>query len=195
MPISCHEHKRKFFKTRPIRPKSSISIPYRYPADTLPIPDFRNTRSRFASRLDAPGPKLDRTGPIPAHLRRSAGKETDATTDFGPDCRTRRRCGPRRDPLRAQKHGRLHPRHRRTRCRETPLSNGRIRSTCPGPMMTFGRCSLTAAGYLANIGAKTLPDIPIPYFVMHPPVSVRCGVAAGRKLRCAAQTISLQRTS
>ena len=33
-PISCHENKGKFFKTRPIRPKSNISIPYRYPVDT-----------------------------------------------------------------------------------------------------------------------------------------------------------------
>ena len=64
------------------RDRSGRNRAFRYPIDTLPILDFRNTRSRFASRLDAPGPKLDRTGPIPAHLRGATDKETDTATDF-----------------------------------------------------------------------------------------------------------------
>ena len=43
MPISCHEKKEKFFKVRPIRPKQA----FRYPIDTLSIPDF----SCFAATL------------------------------------------------------------------------------------------------------------------------------------------------
>ena len=104
----------------------------RYPIDTLPIPDFRKIRGRFASHLDGPGPKLDRTGPILAPLRGAAGKETDAatdaatdaTTDFDPDFGTRMRCGPRRDPLCAQKTGRLHLRRSRIRCHRPAFSSG-----------------------------------------------------------------------
>ena len=97
-----------FFKVRPIRPKQRI----RYSIDTLPIPDFRKIRSRFTTHLDAPGPKLDRIGPLLAHVRGAADKETDAATDSDPDSGTRRRCGPRRGPLLARRAGRLHPRHR-----------------------------------------------------------------------------------
>ena len=93
----------------------------RYPIDTLPIPDFRTIRSQFASYLDALGPILDRIGPILAHMRGIPDKNTDATTDFDPDFGTRRRCGPRRGVLLAQKAGHSHPRHRRIRCQK-PLS-------------------------------------------------------------------------
>ena len=170
---SCYESPCQYPVTR-TKENFSKSGPFgqiytiRYPIDTLPIPDFRKIRSRFASHPDAFRPKSDRIGPTLAHLRGAADKETDAATDSDPDFGTRRRCGPRRGPLLARKSGRLHPCRRRIRCRKPPFSNGRISSTCPAPMTTFGRCSLTAPGYQANNGAKTLPDIPIPLFGMHP---------------------------
>ena len=63
-----------FFRIGPIRPKHAL----RYPIDTLPIPDFRRIRSRFASHPDAFGPVSDGVGPILAHLRGATDKETDA---------------------------------------------------------------------------------------------------------------------
>ena len=156
------------------RDRSGRNRAFRYPIDTLSIPDFRKIRSRFASHPDAFRPKSDRIGPTLAHLRGAADKETDAATDsdpdFDPDFGTRRQCGPRRGPLLARKSGRLHPCRRRIRCRKPPFSSGRIRSTCPAPTTTFGRCSLTAPGYQANNGANDMPGIPVPQ-IWHAPDS------------------------
>ena len=92
-----------FFKVRPIGPERA----FRYPIDTLPIPGFREIRSRFASQLDALGPILDSIGPTLAHVRDAADKETDAISEFNPDFDpgfdTCRRYGPRRGPLLAQR--------------------------------------------------------------------------------------------
>ena len=98
MPISCHEEREDFFIVRPIWTERA----FRYPIDTLPIPEFRKNRSRFASHPDAPGPISDRIGPILAHVRGTPEKETDTTTEGNADFGTRRRSGPRRGPLRAQ---------------------------------------------------------------------------------------------
>ena len=105
MPISCHEKTEKFFKVRPNRPKQAI----RYPFDSLSIPDFRKIRSHFTSQYDALGPIPERIGRILAPMGGATHKETDATTDFDPDCRTRRRSGPRRGPQFAQEAGSRHP--------------------------------------------------------------------------------------
>ena len=120
MPLSCHEKQEKFFKVGPIWPKHA----FRYPIDTLSIPDFPRIRSKFTSHLDVLGPILDRIGRILAQMRGATNKETDATTDFEPAFGTRRRNGPRRGPPLAQKTGRLHPRYRRIRCQTHPFSNG-----------------------------------------------------------------------
>ena len=118
---SCYESLCHYPVTRREK-KLQILAPFgqNRPFDTLSIPDFPKPRSRFASHPDAPGPTLDGFGPILAHLRGFTDKETDAATDFNPgfdpgfdpDSGTRRRCGPRRGPLRARKAGSLHPRHR-----------------------------------------------------------------------------------
>ena len=50
MPISCHREREKSFKVRPIRPKQA----FRYPIDTLSIPDF----SCFAAALRHTWPLL-----------------------------------------------------------------------------------------------------------------------------------------
>jgi len=103
MPISCHEERETSFKVRPIGPERA----FRYPIDTLPIPGFREIRSRFASQLDALGQILDSIGPTLAHVRDAADKETDAISEFNPDFDpgfdTRRRYGPRRGPLLAHR--------------------------------------------------------------------------------------------
>ena len=49
--------------------RSGRNRAFRYPIDTLPILDFRNTCSLFASHLDALGPILDRIGHILSHMR------------------------------------------------------------------------------------------------------------------------------
>ena len=126
MPLSCHEKREKIFKVRPIRPKQA----FRYPIDTLPIPDFRKIRSQIATHLVAPGPLLDRTGPFLAHLRAATHKETDATTDSDPLFDTRRRSDPQRGPLLAQKAGCLHPCRRQIRgqnpCSATDETGGHL---------------------------------------------------------------------
>ena len=118
MPISCHENRGKSFKVRPIWPKQA----FRYPIDTLPIPDFREIRGRLAPQQDAPGLILDKVSPIFAHLRSATDKETDATEDFDPDCRTRRRCGPRRGSQLANKSRMPHARHHPFRGRNPRLA-------------------------------------------------------------------------
>ena len=114
---SCYESPCQYPVTRTKenfskRDRSGRNRAFRYPIDTLSIPDFRKIRSRFASHPDAFRPKSDRIGPTLAHLRGAADKETDAAIDSDPDFGTRRRCGPRRGPLPARKAGRLQPRHR-----------------------------------------------------------------------------------
>ena len=95
MPISCHKDKGKFSKSGPFGQIYTI----RYPIDTLPIPDFREIRSRFASHLDAFGPILDNSGPIFAHLRGATVKEAVVTKELNADFGARRRSRPRRGPL------------------------------------------------------------------------------------------------
>ena len=95
MPISCHEEREKSFTPGPNWPEQA----FRFTIDTLPIPDFRKIRSRFASRLEASGPILDRIGLILAHMRGLTFKEADATTEFVADFSARMRSGPKCGPL------------------------------------------------------------------------------------------------
>ena len=126
-----------FFKVRPIGPERA----FRYPIDTLPIPGFREIRSRFASQLDALGPILDRFGPF---LRTCATLPTRRPTptsefnpDFDPGFDTRRRYGPRRGPLLArQKPDASILANVESVAKNAPFNKGRIRSTYPA---SYGR--------------------------------------------------------
>ena len=113
MPISCHEKTEIFFKVRPNRPKQA----FRYPIDTLSIPDFRRIRGHLTTHLNAFGAILDRIGPIFAPMCGFTDKGTDTTADFDPDFGARRRSGPQRGPQFAQKAGCLNPCHRPIRSR------------------------------------------------------------------------------
>ena len=96
MPISCHEERERSFIPGPIWSEQA----FRFPIDTLPIPEFpKKFCCRFASRLEASGPILDRIGLTLAHLRGLTFKEADATTEFVADFSARMRSGPKCGPL------------------------------------------------------------------------------------------------
>ena len=185
MPISCHEKREKTIEFRPIGPEQA----FRYPIDTLSIPDFRKTSSRFASHLDAPGPIQVRIGPTIAHMRGHTFMEADAANLHSTPMSARVGKVASDEALNLPKG----PQATVKSVAQTPdQQRFPAEPACPGPVTTLRRCSHSTSVRFAGAGPKSLPCHPIPQFGMRPGpqyfqsfllgclFSVKAGNGAGR---------------
>ena len=137
----------------------TLSIPCRYPVSEKSAAGLRHNWTLSAQFWTASAPLLRTCATLPTRRPTPSLNSTLTSTLVS----TRAGDMARDEALYSPKEaGRLNPRKRRIRCQKCPFSKGRIRSTYPASMTTFGRCSLTAPGYPANYGANTLADIPVP---------------------------------